>query len=89
MKRIFFSFIFAICLLIPCMFVLTACGSDDEGINLAGKTIVIGEGHYNYEAEICTVGYYDVQNLKQYEIKYTAAGHRFTAVTARFFLLHG
>ncbi len=72
MKKKFFSFILAICLLIPCMFGLVGCSDGDDGINLAGKTIVIGNGHYNDDAEICIVGYYDVPNEKQYERKYTA-----------------
>ncbi len=71
MKKKFFSFILAICLLIPCMFGFTGCESDD-GINLAGKTIVVGKGHYNFDEIICIVGYYDVSLEKQYEIKYTA-----------------
>ena len=72
MKNKFFSFILAFCLIIPCMFGFVGCSDGDDGINLAGKTIVVGDGHYNFEEIICIVGYYDVPNEKQYERKYTA-----------------
>ncbi|MBE5757961.1 MAG: hypothetical protein E7345_03415 [Clostridiales bacterium] len=39
MKKKFLSFILAICLIIPCVFALTACGGDDEPKTLAGRTI--------------------------------------------------
>ena len=38
MKKKVLSFILAICLIIPCMFMMTACGKD-ESKTLAGKTI--------------------------------------------------
>ena len=39
MKKKFLSFVLAICLILPCVFVLTACGGDDEPKTLAGRTI--------------------------------------------------
>lgn len=35
MKKKFLSFIFAICLIIPCMFALSACGKDDDKLTKA------------------------------------------------------
>ena len=39
MKKRFLSFVFAICFIIPCMFVLAGCGQG-KGIKLEGKSIV-------------------------------------------------
>lgn len=47
MKKKFLSFIFAICLILPCAFALSACGKNPEPsgpVDLAGKTIVVQYG---------------------------------------------
>lgn len=40
MKNKFLSFIIAICLIIPCAFLVSGCGGKDKAVNLEGKTIV-------------------------------------------------
>ena len=54
MKKKVLSFILAICLIIPCMFMLTACGGDDEPKSLAGKTIRCSDflAGFNFDNEI-------------------------------------
>ena len=39
MKKKILSFVLAICLILPCVFALSACGRDDEPKTLAGRTI--------------------------------------------------
>ena len=53
MKKKVLSFILAICLIIPCMFMMTACGKD-EPKSLAGKTIRCSDflAGFNFDNEI-------------------------------------
>lgn len=54
MKKKILSFILAICLIIPCAFMMTACGGDDEPKSLAGKTIRCSDFYteFNFNNEI-------------------------------------
>lgn len=75
MKKRFFSFILAICLIIPCAFALFACGGgDDKPVDLAGKTITCtkdSEVYWQFEAyhvykEVDGKTYTKVWNLEEF-----------------------
>ena len=65
MKKKFLSFILAICLIIPCAFMMTACGKNppDEPTGLAGKTIHCSEfyNEFDFGAQLY-FSYKDIEN---------------------------
>ena len=57
MKKKFLSFVLAICLILPCAFVLSACGKNPPPsgpVDLAGKTITVqaGSAELNWDSNI-------------------------------------
>ena len=69
MKKKILSFILAICLILPCAFMLTACGGDDKKVDLAGKTIrAINEGVVDWEYEAFT--YYEEKDSSTYYLNW-------------------
>ena len=63
MKKKFLTFLFAICLILPCAFMLTACGKNppDEPISLVGKEVVIecSDEAMEWSEFTFTASYYD------------------------------
>ena len=68
MKKKVLSFVLAICLILPCAFMLTAC-DDDKRVDLAGKTIkAINEGVVDWEYEAFT--YYEEKDGSTYYLNW-------------------
>ena len=74
MKKKFLSFIFAICLIFPCVFTLSACGKNppSETVTLAGKTIVLDSCSDITWSEIAISNLY-FDGEKQFSINLTLA----------------
>ena len=77
MKKKILSFILAICLIIPCAFMMTACGS--KTVDLSGKTIAINEiTDMNWDAISLYVSYQDSEdNNKSYNLDITSDDNAF------------
>lgn len=73
MKKKIFSFILAICLIIPCAFALSACGKNppDEPTGLAGKTIHCSAFYdeFDFNREL----YFSYKDTENGNIEYTAS----------------
>lgn len=69
MKKKFLSFILAICLIIPCAFMMTACGQ--KPLDLAGKTIKIHKVTDMGPGGSINISYLDAENdNKVYSFRY-------------------
>ena len=71
MKKKFLSFVLAICFILPCVFMMAACGGDDDNksVDLAGKTIrAINEGVIDWEYEAFT--YYEEKDGATYYLNW-------------------
>ncbi len=68
MKRKFLSFVLAICFILPCAFVLSACDGAG-GTNLAGKTLTpINESNVYWDME--AYAYYEEKDGKSYSLSW-------------------
>ena len=69
MKKKFLSFILAICFIIPCVFMMTACG--EKPLDLAGKTIMIHKVTDMGPGGNINISYCDAENdNKVYSFRY-------------------